>query len=375
MDGRARAARREGAGDLILTGKEAAGRGRFVTLDAMRGLAALAVAVFHFNNDLVPAGYLAVDFFFVLSGFVLDHTYRARFAAGLGAGAFMARRFVRLWPMHLCGLVLCFGWLVQLVARDATDIGWGTLLGGMAANLLFLPNVLGRDIAPINPPAWSLLMEFGANALMALFAIRRSTRALVGLLVAMAVVLVADMGLTQALTPFDHGASVAKMGYRWHDVHLGVVRTLFSFLFGMVLSRLLAGRGHRVSGGALLALAAVPALLLVPLAGWRRFAFDLLFILIASPALVWAGALVEVPRGLRAAGEWLGDLSYPLYAVHYFFTYPVTLIGYHLGWPVGLSLTAFLVLVLGGAQLCVKYVDLPLRRWLGGILQGVLARK
>lgn len=341
----------------------------------MRGLAALAVAIFHFDNDMVPAGYLAVDFFFVLSGFVLDHAYRARFAAGLGAGEFMARRFIRLWPMHVCGLVLCFGWLAQLVARDATDIGWGTLLSGMGANLLFLPSITGRDIAPINPPAWSLLMEFGANWLMASFAIRRTLRALLLMLGVMALVLVGDMVVTQWLTPFDHGASVAKMGYRWHDVHLGVVRTMFSFLCGMVLSRLLGSKPHRTSSRALLAMVTVPLLLMVPLVGWARFGFDLAFILLASPALVWAGARLEVPEGWRVAGEWLGDLSYPLYAVHYFWTYPVILVGYGLGWPVGLSLTVFLGMVVACALLCAKYVDFPLRKALGSVLTSILVRK
>ncbi|MDE1915070.1 MAG: acyltransferase [Sphingomonadales bacterium] len=341
----------------------------------MRGLAALAVAIFHFDNDFVPAGYLAVDFFFVLSGFVLDHTYRARFAAGLGTGEFMARRFIRLWPMHLCGLALCFGWLAQLVARDATDIGWGTLLSGLGANMLFLPSVTGRDIAPINPPAWSLLMEFGANWLMACFAIRRSTRALVALVGMMALVLVGDLAVTQAFTPFDSGASVVKMGYRWHDVHLGMVRTIFSFLCGMVLSRLLGSRPHRVSRRALLALCVVPLLLLAPLMGWARFGYDLGFILLASPALVWAGARLEVPEGWRGFGEWLGDLSYPLYAVHYFWTYPVILVGYSQGWPVGLSLTVFLVMVVACALFCAKYVDFPLRKALGSVLMGILVRK
>jgi peptidoglycan/LPS O-acetylase OafA/YrhL len=341
----------------------------------MRGLAALAVAIFHFSNDLVPAGYLAVDFFFVLSGFVLDHAYRPRFARGLGTGDFMARRFVRLWPLHLCGLVLCFGWLAQLVARGVTDIGWGTLLGGMAANLLFLPNVIGRDISPINPPAWSLLMEFGANALMAVFAIRRSTRALTMMLAAMAVLLVGDMVATQMFTPFEPGTSIAKMGYRWHDVHLGVVRTLFSFLCGMVLSRRLGAGGHRASRWSLAALLAVPLLLVLPLAGWTRFSFDLLFILVASPALVWAGARLEVPPAWRAMGERVGDLSYPLYAVHFFWTYPVLTYGYRHEWPVGLSLTVFLIGALGCAELCGKWVDLPLRRWLGSILPRVLRQK
>jgi peptidoglycan/LPS O-acetylase OafA/YrhL len=214
----------------------------------------------------------------------------------------MARRFARLWPLHLCGLVLCFVWLAWLVWNDATDIGWGTLLSGFGANLLFLPSVVGRDISPINPPAWSLLMEFGANALMALFAIRRSTRGLVIMLAVMAVVLVADMTLTQTMTPFEGGTSVANTGYRWHDVHLGVVRTMFSFLFGMVLARSLAGASPRASRWALVAMVAVPVLLLLPLTGWARFGFDLAFILIASPLLVRAGRGCNCPRGGRGWG-------------------------------------------------------------------------
>jgi len=245
----------------------------------------------------------------------------------------------------------------------------------MAANVLFLPSFVGRDVSPINPPAWSLLMEFGANWLMALGAIRRSTRGLAVMLAVMALALVVDMGLTQALTPFDHGASVAKMGYRWHDVHLGVVRTMFSFLFGMVLSRLLAGQPHRSSRWALAALVAVPVLLMVPLAGWRRFAFDLLFIVAASPALVWAGARLEVPVAWRGVSERLGDLSYPLYAVHYFWTYPVLAVAVDRGWPLGLSVAVFVAASLGSAELCAKCVDLPVRRRLGRVLHRVLAQK
>jgi peptidoglycan/LPS O-acetylase OafA/YrhL len=341
----------------------------------MRGLAALAVAIFHLSNPLVPAGYLAVDFFFALSGFVLDRTYRPRFAAGLGTGEFLALRFVRLWPLHLCGLLLCFGWLAMLVARDATDIGWGTLLSGLGANLLFLPSVIGRDISPINPPAWSLLMEFGANALMALFAIRRPTRALIMLLGVIAALLVVDLTVTQALTPFADNASIVKQGYRWHDVHLGVVRTIFSFLAGMVLSRLLEGRLPRVSRWALAALALGLVPLLLPLAGWGRFALDLGFILLLSPALVLAGARLEMPRALSAWGERLGDLSYPLYAVHFFWTYPLITYGASHDWPLGLTLTVFLIAALGSAALLARFVDAPLRRWLGKRLAVFFAQK
>jgi uncharacterized membrane protein len=93
-----------------------------VTLDAMRGLAALAVAVFHVYNPLVPGGYLAVDFFFVLSGFVLDRTYRPRFAAGLGVRAFMLAR------LRGSGRCICAGWC-------CASAGWRCWLRAMPPTL------------------------------------------------------------------------------------------------------------------------------------------------------------------------------------------------------------------------------------------------
>ena len=75
-------------------------KGRYVTLDGMRGIAALAVALFHFNIAQAPHGYIAVDFFFALSGFVLCRAYRPRWQAGLGIGAFMqAARYPVISPV------------------------------------------------------------------------------------------------------------------------------------------------------------------------------------------------------------------------------------------------------------------------------------
>jgi hypothetical protein len=151
-------------------------------------------------------------------------------------------------------------------------------------------------------------MEFGANALMALFAIRRSTRGLTVMLAIAAAVLVIDLTLTQSLTPFVDNASIVKVGYHWGDVHLGVVRTIFSFLTGMVLSRHLEGRLPRVSRWSLavLALGAVP--LFLPLSGWSRFALDLGFILLLSPALVLAGPRWRCLPRSRSGGAFGRDL-------------------------------------------------------------------
>jgi hypothetical protein len=81
-------------------------QGRFLTLDGLRGFAAVCVAPFHYDHDLMPGGCLAVDFFFARSGFVLTKTYTRRFAEGLTKGAFFKQRAVRLFPTVLANIAL-----------------------------------------------------------------------------------------------------------------------------------------------------------------------------------------------------------------------------------------------------------------------------
>jgi hypothetical protein len=112
----------------------------------------------------------------------------------------MAGAFARLWPLHLCGLVLCFGWLACWCGQcDRYRLGHAA--ERFAANLLFCRAWWGATFRRSIPPAWSLLMEFGANALMALFAIRRSTRGLV-IMLAVRRWCWWRLTLTQTMTPF-----------------------------------------------------------------------------------------------------------------------------------------------------------------------------
>jgi peptidoglycan/LPS O-acetylase OafA/YrhL len=143
-----------------------------VALDGLRGLAALAVALFHAAiffpalTVIAPAnGYLAVDFFFVLSGFVLAHAYSERFAKGMTACAFMGRRLRRLYPLYLLSLALWLPLGIRGLMSRTLDPRQ-TIIAAVAA-LLYLPAPQSFLVYPLNPPTWSLFYELAANLFFA----------------------------------------------------------------------------------------------------------------------------------------------------------------------------------------------------------------
>jgi peptidoglycan/LPS O-acetylase OafA/YrhL len=265
---------------------------RFATLDGLRGVAAVCVMLHHAepNSPIsVHWGYLAVDLFFCLSGFILAFGYEDRLRAGMTLGQFVTRRVIRLYPM---GLVAA---LIGIV-----------LWGGNANMILLLPDFLsGGALYPANPPMWSLLGELLANVAFAAFLFRAPTRrlliatAICGVLLAVAAILV---------------GTIRQMGPEWWLFLPGLARTGFSFGTGVLLFRAwrAGGARRRTTHLAWLPLLALPALLILP--GWDRPLFDLLAVLAVMPAIVWLGASWELPA--RGLGGRLGDLSYPLYCIN-----------------------------------------------------------
>ncbi|HSU19545.1 MAG TPA: acyltransferase family protein, partial [Acidobacteriaceae bacterium] len=144
------------------------GTHKFETLDALRGIAALAVVEYHATALSAHAfrhGYLAVDFFFVLSGFVLSYAYGDRLAEGWSTASFMKARFIRLWPLNTLGLLLG---LLLGVAHHPLD---AALLRTILLNLIFLPSRLlpHGSWFPVNPVAWTLFFELFSNLFHVLF--------------------------------------------------------------------------------------------------------------------------------------------------------------------------------------------------------------
>lgn len=140
--------------------------GRFHTLDAMRGVAALAVVLVHVaaysGVNLAPGGNLAVDFFFALSGFVIARAYSARLRSGLSWLRFAEIRLVRLYPLVLlgCGFGLV-KMLFQIGMGHETAPSWGQFAWILILNPLLLP-APGVYLFPLNNPAWSLFFELFA---------------------------------------------------------------------------------------------------------------------------------------------------------------------------------------------------------------------
>lgn len=265
---------------------------RFATLDGLRGVAAICVMLHHAQPNspvTVSWGYLAVDLFFCLSGFVIAFTYEDRLRAGMTLGQFVSRRVIRLYPM---GLVAA---LIGIV-----------LWGGNANMILLLPDFLsGGSLYPTNPPMWSLLGELLVNVAFAAFLFAAPTRRLLaatavcGVLLAAAVIFV---------------GTIRQMGPEWWLFLPGLARTGFSFGTGVLLFRAWRAGGalRRTTHLAWLPLLALPALLVFT--GLDRPLFDLLAVFVVMPAIVWLGISWELPA--RRLGGRLGDLSYPLYCIN-----------------------------------------------------------
>jgi peptidoglycan/LPS O-acetylase OafA/YrhL len=343
-------------------------RSRFLTLDGLRGFAAVCVALFHYDHDLMPGGYLAVDFFFALSGFVLTKTYTRRFAAGLSKGAFFKQRAVRLFPLFWLGMALGTVLKVQQSLRHSHDfIPIGHLIPTILVNVLMLPSPFSQLLFPTNIPSWSLFMEFVANIALAVFLIKlgRGGLAIFAAIAAMGFAFFAwhiQFSPQQAASAAQSAAmSAVDQGADWAGVHIGLLRTAYAFTAGVFIARLpaLAERHASVlaAGLWLVLLAALGAGV-----GGVRFEYDLAFALLGAPLLVWLGSRVEPPSWCAGFGEWLGGVSYALYAVHGPITILFGVAARHFGLSLLWLAPVYVGAILGVAALAVRFVDEPARR-------------
>jgi peptidoglycan/LPS O-acetylase OafA/YrhL len=294
---------------------------RFDVLDSFRGMAALVVLMVHALANLglgahLPHATLAVDFFFCLSGFVICHAYQGRLTDGLGFGAFFKARVLRLYPTIAIGLVLG---LLVLAFRVLIEYRPDWVRPGLATflmNAFLLPSpwlTMGYDAAwPLNGTHWSLTSEILINLLWAagIWRLRPAvSRALTLLLLALLLAVVAQHG-------------TLDVGWRLHELPLGLLRASASFLLGVEVYRLRAQRlnsqvatanGLKFGLTALLLL----AFLLAP-TGWVSEAvYATIFLCLVCPLVLLVGASTLVSDRWSGWCRALGDLSFPLYAIHH----------------------------------------------------------
>ncbi len=326
----------------LATSESQPSAGRLDGLDGLRGIAAICVLWFHATGVLHPdwelsgKGYLAVDFFFMLSGYVMARTYEHRFAEGYTARRFMVARYRKLWPFMALGALLGAP-VVWLMLDDHIEA-----LKVIVANVLLVPWIGYNSLYPVNNAAWSILVELSANLLHVLILWRLPTRVLAALLLA----------LTPALCWLAAAYGSLAVGLETSTIGAGLAKGLISYGIGIVLWRWWRDRPViRISPA--LAFAGMPLLiLLVPVLQDQPWFYDVAFILLACP-LMLAGGLACTRVG--AVIRWLGLISFPLYAVN--LPLLIWANGLGLGAPIGvaaaLALASYLALR-GGSRPRVK---------------------
>ncbi len=367
---------------------------RFAILDGLRGVAALIVVAFHIFEihsggpalQIINHGYLAVDFFFALSGFVLGYAYDDRWGRSMDTRGFMLRRIVRLHPMVIAGAT--FGLLTYYFGlADIESTGVGKLLAVWLLSCLLIPTTSGLDVRgwgegyALDGPQWTLAFEYVANLLYALV-IRHMPRGLLAVFVLCFAGLTLDVTLN--LDTFgmlagrvkEHHTLIGGWSLAPTQLYVGFTRLLYPFFAGLLVYRL--GLRIRLRGGFYVCSALIAAALLMPRVGLAddgtsNGLYEAFCVLVLFPVvlMIGAGSASQGPRTERCC-ERLGRLSYPLYITHYPLIYMLFEWTYkHRDFPLEVHIfngVAVMLLSVGVAYAFERLYDAPVRRRLAGLL-------
>ncbi|MDQ0319063.1 peptidoglycan/LPS O-acetylase OafA/YrhL [Pararhizobium capsulatum DSM 1112] len=329
----------------------------FETLDGMRGMAAVAVVLYHMNAVpflRAPSGYLSVDFFFVISGFVIAYSYRNRLLTTLSFVDFIKIRFVRLYPILFLGFALAsLRGAAMIFANHPDAPSFQELLLGSTINLVLLPMPIVGSWMFLNVPVWSLMFEVIANFGYARFVSVASNKNLmiVTFIAAACLIPVAISGL------FATGATI-------NSFHVGFIRVVFSFSLGL----LIFGSFDKLPVFQINPYILVSLLFLALVIPIKHPVYDLLFTLFLSPFFLVAGAHSRS----FFPGKWLGELSYPLYATHFSLISIGSLLAHRLKIEQWVGVLAVVLIFCLLVRLLTRIYDQPLRRSLQILLSSRL---
>ena len=314
---------------------------RIHVLDGMRGIAAVIVMLYHIiakfnpNCSLLPTNaFIAVDFFFVLSGYVICHSYGDKILNGMGAGEYISRRVARLFPMMALGLLLGSPALYIIMAENHSVYGGlKEIVVGDLYNIFFIPylnfdeypEILAEPpelIFPADSPLWSISFEMLASLLFVrLICSRRAS------LIKICYLSFSVMVLTSFLhgTPIvDNNVFDIERGWRTMNIWGGLPRVLFGFTLGMIIYQIRQtpsryGWIKRIKNITPLPdwilYCALTSMLIFPF----RFLglYSVFAVGVISPLLVLYGSKAYATSTVaKSLAEYLGWLSFPLYCLH-----------------------------------------------------------
>lgn len=351
-------------------------------LDGLRGVASFLVVLMHVceahstsSLDMfINHGYLAVDFFFLLSGFVIGYAYDDRWSKMTLPG-FFKRRLIRLQPMVVMGSVIgaIFFYFQDSgiwPAIHTVPVTKMLLIMVIGATLIPIPTSMDirgwQEMHPLDGPAWSLFFEYIANILYALF-VRRFSKTALSILVFIAAVV-----LVQYAVCSDSGDLIGGWSITGPQLRIGFTRLIFPFFAGLLLSRTI--KTTSIPHAFLWCSILLTIFLAIPRIGgdthrWWNGLYEAAVIILVFPLIVYMGAGGKLStRFSTRLCKFCGDLSYPLYITHYplIYTYTAWLSDHRNASPAQFLPRIFLTV--GGAILiaygCLKLYDEPVRRWL-----------
>jgi peptidoglycan/LPS O-acetylase OafA/YrhL len=355
----------------------------YPVLDGLRGVAAVMVVFMHIMETfsggnrfvmIINHGYLAVDFFFLLSGFVISYAYDDRWPK-MTQWDFYKRRLVRLQPMVVIGSLVGAA-LFYFQKSPAFPLIAGTppwkLLLLMVIGATLIPVPISMDIRgwqemhPLDGPGWSLFFEYIANILYAVL-FRRFSKLLLAIFVALAACL-----LTHYLVSGPKGDLIGGWSINEEQLSIGFTRVLFPFTAGLLLCRM--GKLIRLKGAFWWCSVLIILVLSIPRIGdeqhlWMNGLYEAFTVILVFPLIVsiGAGGVIHHARSAKVC-KFLGDISYPLYITHYplIYTFTAWVTNNHItlgvtGLLTGLAVAIVAILL---AYLYLKLYDEPVREWL-----------
>lgn len=356
------------------------GKQHYAILDGLRGVAAIVVVWFHIFeayatshlDQRINHGYLAVDFFFMLSGFVIGYAYDDRWKT-MTTKEFILRRIIRLHPMVVIGAVIG-GLMFYSQGCSVWDVSQITIVALFVAtfvNMLLIPAPAGLEVRglgemyPLNGPSWSLFFEYIGNILYVLFIRKLSTRSL-AIWVALA-----GVGLASFSLWGPYGDICAGFAMTGQELTGGSFRLLYSFSAGLLLFRIF--KPIKIKGAFWLCGLILAALLAVPRLGgaessWMNGLYEIACFAVFFPLLILLGASGKITdKYTEKICGFLGKISYPLYMVHYPFIYLYYAWVKNENLSFSDSLPGALAVVVGSILLaygCLKCYDEPVRKYL-----------
>ena len=351
-------------------------------LDGLRGVAAMMVVCFHIFeasatsrfDQVINHGYLAVDFFFLLSGFVIGYAYDDRWKS-MSIGSFFKRRLTRLQPMVIMGMIIgaiCFYFQDSVLWPGIHEVPVWKMLLVMLIGCTLIPLLPGSwdirgwtEMHPLNGPGWSLFYEYLANIFYALF-VRRFSKTVLTILVVLSALALIHLAVTS-----PNGDIIGGWSLEPGQIHIGFARMMYPFFAGLLLFRM--GKLIRLQNAFLVCSLLLIVFFAMPRVGgkdhlWMNGLYDSLSVILIFPLIVLMGAGGEIKsRVASKLCKFFGDISYPLYITHYPLIYIYT------GWiatnkvslqnalPIGVLVFISAIVI---AFVCLKLYDEPVRKWL-----------